>query len=280
MLIRKILGGDVAAWHRFIDTYSPYLRAVIHRYADDELAADLFASLLEKLKGGTLRSFSGRSNLSTWLMTVTINHCRDHFRSRKGIRHILTALEGFDRTTKRFFVLYYLRRLPIHAVYESMRAEIGKRISYLDLIECMERIIGATTEKKLGRVLERLLRPEGHAPQFSRMDETSDMLPAHLLTTYTPPPDRGLERQEFDMALAALREAIRQLPSADQLLLKLRYEHLKSARQISDILDFGSEKKVYRRLEKVLAKIKTMLLDRGVSQEVYEYLTHRIEELQ
>ena len=84
-LIARILSGDTAAWHTFIEIYSPHIRKTIRRYvADPEVENDLYASLLEKLKTEKLARFESRSSLATWLFAVTRNHCRDHYREREG----------------------------------------------------------------------------------------------------------------------------------------------------------------------------------------------------
>lgn len=279
-LICRILDDDIDAWHRFIDVYTPYMKATIHRYSEDEdLAADLYVSLLAKLREGKLAVFSGRSTLPTWLVAVTINHCRDYFRSLKGTKHILTALRDLSAPTRRVFKLFYLQRLPLQAVYEAMRVEAGPAFSYPDLLESMERIRKRVTERKLGKILDRLLRPEVYGTGSERRAVTADSPPTHLLLSYSPLPDRNLERKDFRATLRILREALGRLSPEDRLLLKLRFEHRENARHIRDLLGLSSEKKVYRRVDRALSKLKNMLLETGIPQEVYEYLVHRIDEL-
>jgi len=279
-LIRRILDDDIDAWHQFIDMYTPYMKATIRRYSEDEdLAADLYVSLLAKLQEGKLAAFSGRSTLPTWLVTVTINHCRDYFRSLKGTKHILTALGGLSATTRRVFTLFYLQRLPLQAVYEAMRTEAGPAFSYLDLLESLEQIRKRVSERKLGKILDRLLRPEAYGAGSERRVETADPPPAHILLSYSPLPDRNLERKDLRTTLRILREALERLSPEDRLLLKLRFEHRENARHIRDLLGLNSEKKVYRKVDRALSKLKNMLLETGIPQDVYEYLANSIDEL-
>jgi hypothetical protein len=83
----------------------------------------------------------------------------------------------------------------------------------------------------------------------------------------------------FLRALRNLREALLLLPYKDQIILQLRFEHKASARQICETLDLGNEKVVYRRLEKLFARLKSMLLDTGVPLEIYEGIVQNLAEL-
>jgi RNA polymerase sigma factor (sigma-70 family) len=275
LLVRRILSGDDRAWHDFLEIYAPFLQRVIHRYiVDAETGRDLFVSLLEKLKTKKLSSFDGNSSLTTWLFIVAKNHCRDYYRSTKGVRHIMSALEDLASLDRRYFQLLYLERMPLREVYASLRLEVGDVLSFLDLIECEERIRKMIERKKLGNVLDKLLNPE------ARMTIPLSEIPY-------PSPERGIYRtpdllldtMDLEAALDNLRTAILNLPSKDQLILKLRFEHKMSARRIGEVLDLGNEKQVYRQLSRLFADLKEMLLDAGLSGEAYNEITANIEQL-
>lgn len=278
-LARRILAGDVAAWHRFVEIYKNRMQSIIDRYVSDhDIRRDLFVSLLEKLKDQKLAHFDGRSTLSTWLFVVTVNHCRDYFRNAKGIRHVLTALKGLRPIERRFFKLAFVQGMPIHEVLDSIRAEMGEQITYLDLIECEERIVAKAREEKLGRLIEKLLSPAIRQVQPGGA--------AHPATAQAgragraqPPPDILVDSDLFNEALQNLREALLQLPHRDQIILKLKFEHKASARRICEVLDLGNERMVYRRLEKLLIKLKGMLLETGIPLEVYEGIVQNLAEL-
>ena len=279
-LVKKIMTGDVTAWHRFVETYTDNMQVIIGRYVnDEEIARDLYVLLLEKLKTEKLARFNGRSTLSTWLFVVTVNHCRDYFRSSKGIRHVLTAMGGLDPIDRRYFKLAFIQGLPIHEVLEGLRVEMGDHISYLDLIECEERIIETARERKLGRLIEKLLSPS-IMPNMPLNDATyafSDQ--TRMERRARPYPDIMMESDLFLEALGNLRKALLQLPHRDQLILQLRFEHKASARRICEVLDLGNERMVYRRLEKLLAQLKAMLLETGIPPEIYRGIVQNLMEL-
>jgi DNA-directed RNA polymerase specialized sigma24 family protein len=276
LLVQHILSGDDNAWQHFVETYTPYMKRLIYRYVqNDELAGNLYVTLLEKLKKEKLRRFSGRSSLQTWLFIVTKNHCRDYFRSRSGVRHILSALDKLEHIDRRFFKLLYMERMPLREVYSSLRLEFGDTLSYVDLLDCDERVRKQLERKKLGNIPDKLLNPQtvttvplGSVPEasMSSFRESSFTSPEHIL-----------DSMELEAALVNLRRVILNLPSKDQILLKLRFEHKLSARRISEVLDLANEKQVYRRLERLFSELEKMLRDSDLCPETYAELAANIE---
>jgi DNA-directed RNA polymerase specialized sigma24 family protein len=275
LLVHRILADDYRAWHEFIELYSPFMKRIIHRYVTDaEIRRDLFVYLLEKLKYKKLLRFDGKSSLKTWLFIVTKNHCRDYYRSAQGVRHILTALECLDRLDRQYFRLSYVERMPLREVYASLRLQMGDELSFLDLLECEERIRKKMERKKLGKVLDKLLNPEVRS-----IIPIGGIVHSPPKQSVYPAPDLSLDMLQLDMALDNLRAAILNLPSKDQIILKLRFEHKMSARRIGDVLDLGNEKQVYRKLTKLFDELKTMLVDAGLGGEAYAELVSNIEQL-
>ncbi len=278
LLVRDILAGDDRAWHRFVETYAPFLKRVIYHYVqDDELLGNLFVTLLEKLRNNKLRRFSGRSSLKTWLFIVAKNHCRDYFRSRSGVRHVLSALEDLEDMDRRFFKLFYMEHMPLREVHSSLGLEFGDTLSYLDLLECDERIRKRLSERKLGNIPDKLLNPQVLAtvPLDSFQGRTR-IVPA-IRSSVSP--EFVLDSLELERALENLRRVILDLPSKDQILLKLRFEHKLSARRTSEVLDLANEKQVYRRLKKLFAQLKKMLDDSSFAPEAYAEMAVDIEML-
>jgi len=63
---------------------------------------------------------------------------------------------------------------------------------------------------------------------------------------------------------AAVKAALAEQPGRDQLLLSLRFQDDRSAREIADIMGFPSPFHVYRRLKAVLARLRAALEARGI----------------
>ena len=278
-LARKAASGDLSAWHEFLNQYFPYIKSIIARFTkDDELISDLSISLIEKLRSRKLSRFSGRSSLKTWLFVVTLNHCRDFFRSKKGINHIKSITSNLSRIEKRFFELYYMEGLSIKDVYESMKLEVGEELSYIDLLNMEDRIRSVAKEKRLQKIIETLLKQRKVRIETDRGSEYNEQ----MLYGYGPfgtPQELSLEKEELIKALEYLKKAISMLPYRDQIVLKLRFEHRVSARKICEIMDLSNEKQVYRCVDKLLGRLKELMLESGISEEKFVEIASSIEEL-
>ncbi|HUQ21266.1 MAG TPA: sigma-70 family RNA polymerase sigma factor [Gemmatimonadaceae bacterium] len=70
----------------------------------------------------------------------------------------------------------------------------------------------------------------------------------------------ALERAELSEELSAMRES---LPAADRLLIALRFDDGLSAAEIATLLHYQSQFHVYRRINTLLAEMKSRLESRG-----------------
>lgn len=267
-LVQQVLDGDDTAWKRFTTKYYRYIRKVIGSYTGDyELVEALDITLLEKLKAGKLRGFTGKSSLKTWLFIVARNHCRDYYRSKGGIRHIRKAISGLSRLDRRFFEMYYTGRLPIREIFETLRSEMGNSISYLDLLESQARIEKHMRAKKHGRILERLLRPVLREPLPTR--EKAEGYPdlANFYESGLPSPETLPDSRHLNEMLLCLKEAISVLSDRDKLVLRMRFEHRASARKIGELLGFRDEKQVYRKLDSLYTHLGHHMEKKGFTRD-------------
>lgn len=83
---------------------------------------------------------------------------------------------------------------------------------------------------------------------------------AEIIDENNAPPDREVEAAELS---AELRSALALLPSADRVLIVLRFEDGLSAAEIAPILRYPSQFHVYRRINSVLATLREQLRSRG-----------------
>ncbi len=112
------------------------------------------------------------------------------------------------------------------------------------------------------------LRGEGPANAQVRLVRTrlADLLaeaidPDELSEPAEAGPDHELRSRELERALAT---SVAALEPRDRLLLSLRFEDGRPAREIADIMRFPTLFHVYRRLNRVLEDLKTSLRRRGV----------------
>lgn len=257
-LVSRINAGDDEAWKIFCEIYSPAIERAIRRYVHDrEAARDLYVSLLEKLRNGKLGSFNATSTLTAWLFIVTRNHCKDYYRSASGVRHVMGMLKGLRPVERRFFVLFYIQGLSLHEAYESLRSETGGEIQYHAVLECDEAIRRRIAKKSLEKLTSGLLRPDA-----VRSGEVSiESMPGgwEIPDAGAPSHEDAADALTRERSIERLDEAVHRLPPRDQLILRLKFERGLSARQISEILDWETERQVYDRLAKLYAELREML---------------------
>lgn len=86
---------------------------------------------------------------------------------------------------------------------------------------------------------------------------------ARLAARETSDPEVELRARELT---AAVEAAVGTLSADDQLLLVLRFEDDLPAREIADMTGLLSPFHVYRRLNRVLARLRQMLEARGINE--------------
>jgi len=73
-LARRVAEGDRKAVEEFVDLYGGRVQALARRYADgadvDDLTQEIFIDIFR-----AIAKFEGRSQLSTWVYRVAVNHC-------------------------------------------------------------------------------------------------------------------------------------------------------------------------------------------------------------
>ncbi len=254
-LVTRVVSGDPEAWGKFCALYTPVIERAIRRYVrDPETRRDLYVSLLAELKERKLRSFAGKSTLAAWLFIVARNHCRDYYRSEAGVRRLGAELKDLAPAVRRFFDLYYVQALPIHEVFEALRAETKGAVTYLDLMEHDDTIRRAVAKKKLERLAQRLLRPDGGPEALRGGGAGSEGRDAPDVSQ--PSAEDRAAAERLDRSLQELRLAVLRLPPEDRRLLELRFDEKLTAKQIAARLSMASDKKVYHRLEKVLRELR------------------------
>ena len=91
-LVRRMLGGDEAAFDEFFADYFPRLfRFALRRVADEDIAEDLVQSTLIKAMR-SLSSWRGEASLFTWLCTICRHEIHDHWQ-RVGSRPEIALID-------------------------------------------------------------------------------------------------------------------------------------------------------------------------------------------
>ena len=143
--VQRLLASDPAAWERFTRDMQPLIvraAASIVRDAAEDVAQKVFAALLENDRK-LLRTFQGRSSLSTWLIGITRHQALSTLRREKArdlptppaaapgpLEHLLraeseaqvtAALDALPPRERLILMLHYRDGLP----YAEIAAFLG-----------------------------------------------------------------------------------------------------------------------------------------------------------
>ena len=98
-LVRRSAGGDRAAFDALLTRHYDLMHRVAWRFVGsrddaDDIVQDVCCSLVEKVA-----AFRGEARVSTWLVSIVINACRDHVRRASSLRRFkakLTTVIGLN----------------------------------------------------------------------------------------------------------------------------------------------------------------------------------------
>lgn len=86
-IIRRVLEGDVDAFELLVSKYKEYVLSLVARHVPqdfiEETAQEVFVRAWR-----SLRSFKGKSAFKTWIATIAVRTCYDHWRKHYRSREI------------------------------------------------------------------------------------------------------------------------------------------------------------------------------------------------
>jgi RNA polymerase sigma-70 factor (ECF subfamily) len=148
-LAAAAIAGDREAFRRLVERHYDMIYRIAYRYvgssADaEDIAQDVCITLVTKLA-----RFNNRSRFSTWLVSIVINRCRDHFRRRKSSQvlvekyAVLRAAEDADQedTDKRSGWLHNALQSLEPALRETVLLILGEELSHAEaakILGCAE----------------------------------------------------------------------------------------------------------------------------------------------
>jgi len=179
---------------------------------------------------------------SRLLMSVTRSVARDVDGRMDGYTYLLDRLQADD-----------FARLRSYAVDGRARFSTW-------LVVVAQRLCIDFHRSRYGRARE-AQDPAERAARRQLRDLVGDVIDIEALPGRTSSPDLGVRRAELTAALAT---ALGHLDPSDRLLLTLRFTDDLPASRIAQVMSYPTQFHVYRRLNRILARLKEELQDRGV----------------
>ncbi|HSF16323.1 MAG TPA: sigma-70 family RNA polymerase sigma factor [Vicinamibacteria bacterium] len=242
--ILERLSSPVAAeaWREFLDAYAALILHVIRakeRAPDD--ASECFLYVCEELSRNgfrRLRRFrvDGPAAFPTWLSAVVRNLSIDWHRRRSGRRRPFRAISRLPLLEQELFRCVFDQGMSADAALLHLKPRFPA-LSWARVSEGIERVRKALAPRQLWLLSIR----QG---SLVSIEQPTD-----------PRPDAEAAAMSREMR-AHLARALRELPRADRLLLRLRYGQDLTLEQIARLTGMESAQNVDRRIRKIVDELR------------------------
>lgn len=240
-----------------------FVRSLCRRSFENhtELGNDCFLYVFEKLNeddSRRIKAYKGRCSFRTFLYSVTSKLIIDFRRNRFGYKVLPKYYWGFDEINRYIFKLFFYQNLTVDWAENAVKSEF--KLSQKEAQERVDIVEKRIRESRLGGK-SRIDTHEIHVDDVDSL--TSD--------DKKPGPEEIMIATEAvrqkQYLLKILKEEVQKLDDEDSLILQLYFEQGLTAKQISNAIPGLKDKKVYKRIEQTLKKLKKNLGGKGVSDE-------------
>lgn len=255
------------AWRAFVAESSGLILAALGRYLPDpDLVMDGYLSVLESLRADGFRRlhrFVERTRadavpFAAWLKLVSRNAALDLLRRSAGRRTEPEAIARRDPIDRVLFRCIYWDRLSYAEALEVVDAECDERLR-IDDVAARADALHAALSRAGFRLSHHRRSAAARAASFDDADASpaleAEATAAALAAGLSIPrsPDAILEEAQHDGQIADLMSSLSQ---SDRALVLLRYGEGLQASEIAPLVGAGSAKAVYRRLDRLIEKLR------------------------
>ncbi len=250
--------GEVdEGWPAFLRAYSPLILQVVELFARDEDAVSdcfLFAcTQLANRRCRRLRRFdpAGPATFSTWLHAVVYNLCRDWRRQQYPRRRAWRSISRLPAFDQEVFHLHFEREMDARETLEALRSGFPA-VTEARLEASIGRLRACLSSRQLWLLATRRPRLRSLAVAAADGRENGERQIPHP----GPDPEAVAGRRE---QMSALERTIKDLPAADALCLRLRFEQELGLAQIARVMGWKNAQEADRRLRKILGQMRRQM---------------------
>lgn len=252
-ILHQLATGQVErGWRAFIDRFTPTLFQVVREFETDEFSADEcyvdLCSALAENDFARLRQFNpdGPASFETWLRVVASRLCIDWHRSRYGRLRPLTSVTQLCAVEQELFDLRFRKGLALNECLQQLRQ------SYAGLSPTAFARHNANLNQALEPRQHHALASQARRPErFTEEAEASSRAPSSASD-----PESGLMRMQDR---ERLRQALSQLDPLQRLLIKLRFNHELTHREVARMAGLKNAHSAQRRLQTALTELGALL---------------------
>ena len=247
------------AWAEFLEQHSPIILQVIRLFeSDDDHVADCFLFVCERLSQKRFRrlrrfDLAGCASFSTWLRAVVRHLCLDWHRKEFGRSRVLQSIARLEKFDREVFRCRFLQELSLEETASALQPQFTS-ITPVRVAETEDRLQSSLSPRQLWLLRIRRRRP------VQSIDVGRDGSGSVSPEIADPGPDPETA-EVFNQQCAALQRALAQLPKADRLLLRLRFERELTLEQIGRLARLGSPQRADRRIREILARLRQELAE-------------------
>ncbi len=247
------------AWRAFIDKHADTIFSMLRSLGFDyDQAMDRFVYVCEKLTEKNFRrlkaiKYAGsQGDITPWLRQVVRRLSINWAWAAEGRKRLLKPIARLGPCERRVFELYFWNGLMPSVIEERLSQEHFENVTLGSVFQALDQIFSRLSEKKLWRLISNLARA-GDPVSLDDADNEGGF-------SLDPPddssdPELELVRREEDRRL---REALRELPQQDLLIVQFRFEHALGTREIAEVLG-RNEREVKSALKASLQMLKKSL---------------------
>ena len=169
-------------WRAFVDQYTPAMLAFIERAGirDKDEAMELYVLVCERLADddcARLRRFDpAKGAIASWLLVMVRNVMVDWVRSRAGRRRLFKSIQALPRLEQRVFELFYWENAMPGEMVDRLAGEEFGSPSLAAILESLERVQHALTERQRGELLAMTSRGAAAVSLDAPTDDESQVL--------------------------------------------------------------------------------------------------------
>jgi DNA-directed RNA polymerase specialized sigma24 family protein len=222
------------AWRVFVDAHTPFLVALIHRAGlrDHDEAMEVYTLVCERLSADDCARLRDRDAakgaLRPWLTVVVRHAIVDWVRHRAGRRRLFGSIQALDEFHREVFQLYFWEERPPSEITEELAVRLRRAVSLAEVLSALGRIHDTLSDRQRSELVSAAMRSR---PSLS-LDDDPDAGGTDVIDD-RPTPDRELAAQE---AARAFDDALGALPDEDAAIIRLRYVHALSLKEVQRAL--------------------------------------------
>lgn len=169
---------------------------------------------------------------------------------------------GYDEAMDRYRYVLEELQADDHRRLRSYAVDPGSRFSTW-LVVVVRRLCHDYERKKYGRKRATGRKALERSEARRRLEDlvVEELKPGRFEDRSRSNPERDLRERELATAVAAVMDGF---GPEERLLIKLRFEDDIPATKIAEVLRLDSEFQVYRRLKKIMAKMRERLEEEGI----------------